>query len=61
MSNRWEYEVTELPHSLWGTVDQKKLKEHFNTLGRQGWELVGFNAALAVSGNPIAIFKRIAP
>ena len=60
MSQRWEYEVTELPHSLWGTVDQKKVKEHFNTLGRQGWELIGFNAN-ATSGNFIAILKRPAP
>lgn len=57
MSNRWEYDVVELPHSLWGTLEHKKLKEQFNALGRQGWELVGFNAA-AMSGNPIAIFKR---
>ena len=57
MSTRWEYEVVELPHSLWGTVDQKKLKEQFNILGRQGWELVGFNAS-ATSGNPLGIFKR---
>ena len=61
MSNRWEYEVTELPHSMWGTVEQKKLKEQFNNLGRLGWELVGFNAAIATSGNAIAIFKRPTP
>lgn len=57
MSNRWEYEVAELTHNMWGTVDQKKLKEQFNILGRQGWELVGFNAN-AISGHPLAIFKR---
>ena len=60
MSNRWEYEVTELPHSMWGTVEQKKLKDHCNNLGRLGWELGGFNAA-AMSGNAIAIFKRPTP
>lgn len=60
MSHQWEYEVTELPHSVWGTIEQKALKEQFNLLGRLGWELVGFNAT-AVSGNPIAIFKRPAP
>ena len=57
MSHRWEYEVTELAANLWGAVDHTKLKEHFNTLGRQGWELVELSAS-PLSGKPVAIFKR---
>lgn len=60
MNNRWEYEVAELPQNMWGTVDPKKAKEQFNLLGRQGWELVGFNTS-PLSNKPVAVFKRTAP
>jgi hypothetical protein len=60
MSNRWEYEVAELPQNMWGVVDPKKLKEQFNLLGRQGWELVGFNHNV-MTGKPVAVFKRTTP
>lgn len=59
MSHRWEYEVAELPQNVWGTVDPKKLKEHFNLLGRQGWELVAVHTS-ALSNKPVAVFKRTA-
>lgn len=59
MNQRWEYEIAELPQNMWGIVDQKKLKEQFNHLGRQGWELVGFNTN-ALTHKPLAVFKRTA-
>lgn len=59
MYQRWEYEVADLPQNMWGTVDAKKMKEQFNTLGRQGWELVGIHTS-ALSNKPVAVFKRTA-
>ena len=57
MSTRWEYNIVTMPTNMWGTFDEKKLTEQFAQLGRQGWELVSFNAN-PVTGTPLAIFKR---
>ncbi len=57
MSTRWEYHILKMPTNLWGTVDEKKLGEQFAQLGRQGWEMVSFNAN-PMTGAPLAIFKR---
>ena len=57
MSTRWEYHILNMPTNLWGSVNEKKLAEQFAQLGRQGWELVSFNAN-PMTGSPLAIFKR---
>ena len=57
MSQRWEYNIVNMPTNLWGTVNDKQLAEQFAQLGRQGWELVSFNAN-PMTGSPLAIFKR---
>lgn len=57
MSTRWEYHIVKMPTNVWGTLDEKKLAEQFAQLGRQGWELVNFNAN-PMTGTPLAVFKR---
>lgn len=57
MSTRWEYHILNMVTNLWGGFDEKKLAEQFAQLGRQGWELVSFNAN-PMTGTPLAIFKR---
>ncbi|AXA84248.1 hypothetical protein DCD74_05645 [Lysobacter oculi] len=57
MSARWEYNIVNMPTNMWGTFNEKKLAEQFALLGRQGWELVSFNAN-PMTGTPLAIFKR---
>ncbi len=57
MSTRWEYHIFNMPTNIWGSVNEKKISDQFALLGRQGWELVSFNAN-PMTGSPLAIFKR---
>lgn len=57
MSDRWEYHIITLGSDIWGRTDERKLTKSMNNLGRQGWELVGFNAN-ALTDTPMAVFKH---
>lgn len=55
--NRWKYEVIEVKPGLMGGFNRDKLREEFDRVGRQGWEMVSF----AMSGPgfaTIAVFKK---
>ena len=60
----FEYKTIKLGTTGWlagGNLDEKKLDEHMNALGRQGWELVSAfdtNQAHGQSKDVVAIFKR---
>jgi hypothetical protein len=59
---RYEYKI--IDPALWRSgegdaVDTAKIEEHLNTLGRQGWEIIGVVGDDAVSGHgPLCLAKR---
>ncbi|WP_159559099.1 DUF4177 domain-containing protein [Alcanivorax sp. S71-1-4] len=61
---RWEYKTIKLATTGWfagGNLDEGKLDEYMNLLGRDGWELVSAfdtSQAYGASRNIVAIFKR---
>lgn len=61
---KWEYRTIKLGTTGWftgGNLDEKKLDDYMNALGRDGWELVSAfdtNQAYGASKDVIAIFKR---
>lgn len=61
---KFEYKTIKLATTGWftgGNLDEQKLDEYMNSLGRQGWELVSAfdtNQAYGASKDVIAVFKR---
>ena len=61
---KWEYRTIKLETTGWfagGKLDEKKLDEHMNLLGRDGWELVSAfdtNQMHGASREVIVMFKR---
>ena len=61
---KWEYRTIKLETTGWfvgGKLDEVKLDEHMNALGRDGWELVSAfdtNQAHGASREVIVMFKR---
>ena len=57
MSERLKYEVIRISPGLMGGFNHDKMREEFDRLGRQGWEMV----SMAMSGPgyaAIAVFKK---
>ncbi len=62
--NKWEYKTIKLETTGWfvgGNLNEKKLDEHMNMLGEEGWELMSAfdtNKSFGESRDVVAIFKR---
>lgn len=57
MSARWKYDVIEIKPKLMGGFDLEKMREEFDRLGRQGWEMVNF-AMQGPAFTAYAVFKK---
>ena len=57
MNDRWQYDIVEVKSKLMGGFDLAKMREEFDRMGRQGWELVNFTTS-SPTVTAFAVFKK---